>query len=150
LLSEAKTHRKQDLWTLNKVDIRAPVSASAWPVARVELSHGERGRVTDIASAPGALDGAFAAVSQMMGVAARVDSLEMQYIAADPDEPTADGQGASVLVEMTIEVDGEIFAGRARARDILPCCVSAYIDAASNAQAVRDLRASNARKVQAA
>lgn len=150
LLSEAQTHRKQDLWTLNKVDIRSPVSASAWPVARVELSHGERGRVTDIASAPGALDGAFAAVSQMMGVAARVDSLEMQYIAADPDEPADDGQGASVLVEMTIEVDGEIFAGRARARDILPCCVSAYIDAASNAQAVRDLRASNARKVQAA
>ena len=50
----------------------------------------------------------------------------------------------------TIEVDGEIFAGRARARDILPCCVSAYIDAASNAQAVRDLRESSARKVQAA
>jgi 2-isopropylmalate synthase len=150
LLSEAKTHRKQDLWTLNKVDIRAPVSASAWPVARVELSHGERGRVTDIASAPGALDGAFAAVSQMMGVAARVDSLEMQYIAADPDERAEDGQGASVLVEMTIEVDDEIFAGRARARDILPCCVSAYIDAASNAQAVRDLRESNARKVRAA
>jgi 2-isopropylmalate synthase len=150
LLSESKTHRKQDLWKLSKVDIRSPVAANAWPVARVELEHGERGRVTDIASAPGALDGAFAAVSQMMGVPARVDSLEMQYIAADPSEPAADGQGASVLVEMTLEVDGEIFAGRARARDILPCCVSAYIDAASNAQAVRDLRASQTRKVQAA
>jgi len=152
LLSEARTHRKQDLWKLSKVDIRSPVSANAWPVARVELEHGERGRVTDIASAPGALDGAFAAVSQMIGVSARVDSLEMQYIAADPGEPAADGQGASVLVEMTIEVDGEIFAGRARARDILPCCVSAYIDAASNAQAVRDLRNSNSniRKIEAA
>ena len=150
LLSEAKGHRKKDLWKLSKVDIRAPVGATAWPVARVELQHGERGRVTDIASAPGALDGAFAAVSQMMGVAARVDSLEMQYIAADPEEPAADGQGANVLVEMTIEVDGEIFAGRARARDILPCCVSAYIDAASNAQAVRELHASNMRKVEAA
>jgi 2-isopropylmalate synthase len=106
--------------------------------------------VTDIASAPGALDGAFAAVSQMMGVPARVDSIEMQYIAADPDEVAADGQGASVLVDMTIEVDGEVFAGRARARDILPCCVSAYIDAASNAQAVLALRESNARKVEAA
>ncbi len=152
LLSEARTHRKQDLWKLSKVDIRSPVSANAWPVARVELEHGERGRVTDIASAPGALDGAFAAVSQMIGVPARVDSLEMQYLAADPDEPAADGQGASVLVEMTIEVDGEIFAGRARARDILPCCVSAYIDATSNAQAVRDLRNSNSniRKIEAA
>ena len=86
----------------------------------------------------------------MMGIEARVHSLDMQYIAADPDEVGADGQGASVLVEMTIEVDDEIFSGRARARDILPCCVAAYIDAASNAQAVRDLRESNARKVQAA
>jgi 2-isopropylmalate synthase len=150
LLSEAKTHRKKDLWKLSKVDIRSPVSAKASPVVRVELEHGERGRVTDIASAPGALDGAFTAVSQMMGVAARVDSLEMQYIAADPDERSIDGQGASVLVEMTVEVDGEIFAGRARARDILPCCVSAYIDAASNAQAVRELRDSNLTKVEAA
>lgn len=150
LLSEAHTHRRQALWKLSKVDIRAPVSANAWPVARVELEHGERGRVTDIASAPGALDGAFAAVSQMMGLPARVDSLEMQYIAADPDEPAPDGQGANVLVEMTIEVDHEIFAGRARARDILPCCVAAYIDAASNALAVRKLRNSSNRKVEAA
>jgi 2-isopropylmalate synthase len=150
LLSEARTNRKQDLWKLSKVDIRSPVSPHAWPVARVELEHGERGRVTDIASAPGALDGAFAAVSHMIGIPARVDSLEMQYLAADPDEPAADGQGASVLVEMTIEVEGEIFAGRARARDILPCCVSAYIDAASNAQAVCELRSKNMRKVEAA
>ncbi|HEX8838858.1 MAG TPA: 2-isopropylmalate synthase, partial [Sphingomicrobium sp.] len=150
LLSEDRTHRKQQLWKLSKVDIRAPVAAQAWPVARIELDHGQRGKVTDIASAPGALDGAFAAVSQIMGVPARVDSLDMQYIAADPSEPAADGQGASVLVEMTIDVDGEIFAGRARARDILPCCVSAYIDAASNAQAVRNMRNTSIRKVEAA
>jgi 2-isopropylmalate synthase len=150
LLSETKTHRKQDLWKLSKVDIRAPVAANAWPVARVELEHGERGRVTDIASAPGALDGAFVAVSQMMGASARVDSLDMQYIAADPDVPAPDGQGANVLVEMTVEVEGEVFSGRARARDILPCCVSAYIDAVSNALAVRELRNSAARKVEAA
>jgi 2-isopropylmalate synthase len=150
LLSAAHTDRRQGQWKLSKVDIRAPASANGWPVARVELEHGERGRVTDIASAPGALDGAFAAVSQMIGVPARVDSLEMQYIAADKDEPAPDAQGASVLVEMTIEVDGEIFAGRARARDIVPCCISAYIDAASNALAVRNLRNSNTKKAAAA
>jgi 2-isopropylmalate synthase len=138
------------MWKLSKVDIRAPVSPNAWPVARVELEHGERGRVTDLASAPGALDAAFAAVSEVLGVPARVDSLDMQYIAADPDEPAEDGQGASVLVEISIAVDGEIFAGRARARDILPCCVSAYIDAASNALAVRSLRNSSTPKDQAA
>jgi 2-isopropylmalate synthase len=140
ILAELETGRPQRLWKLSKVDIRAPVSDKAWPVARVELDHGERGRVTDIASAPGALDAAFAAVSQMIRIPARVETLEMQYLAGDPDEQNEDGQGANVLVEMTIDVDGEIFAGRARARDILPCCVSAFIDAASNAEAVRALR----------
>lgn len=150
ILTEQVTHRPQALWKLSKVDIRAPMSANAWPVARVELEHGERGRVTDISSAPGALDAAFAAINQVLDVAARVESLEMQYIAADPEEPAEDGQGASVLVEIQIDVAGEIFAGRARARDILPCCVSAYLDAASNAQAVRGMRINIAPKVQAA
>ncbi|MDB5693199.1 MAG: 2-isopropylmalate synthase, partial [Alphaproteobacteria bacterium] len=160
VLAELETGRPQRLWKLSKVDIRAPVSDKAWPVARVELDHGERGRVTDIASAPGALDAAFAAVSQMMRVPAKVETLEMQYLAADPGEPNVDGpdgdgqdandQGASVLVEMTIDCEGEIFAGRARARDILPCCVSAFIDAAGNAEAVRALRAAPPAAIRAA
>jgi 2-isopropylmalate synthase len=155
ILAELETGRPRQLWKLSKVDIRAPVSDKASPVARVELDHGERGRVTDIATAPGALDAAFAAVSQMMRVPAKVETLEMQYLAADPGEPNEDGQdangqGANVLVEMTIDCEGEIFAGRARARDILPCCVSAFIDAASNAEAVRALRASPPAAIRAA
>ena len=141
LLSGIDSGQPERLWKLNKVDIRSPVSANAWPVARVELEHGERGRITDLASAPGALDAAFLAVSQMMGVPARVDQLDMQYIAVDANEPAPDGQGANVLTEITLEVGGELFAGRARGRDILPCFVSAYIDAASNAEAVRNVRA---------
>jgi 2-isopropylmalate synthase len=150
LLAELETGRPQRLWKLSKVDIRAPVSDKAWPVARVELDHGERGRVTDIASAPGALDAAFAAVGQMIRIPARVETLEMQYLAGESGEPGEDGQGANVLVEMTIDVEGEIFAGRARARDILPCCVSAFIDAASNAEAVRALRAQPSDAIRAA
>lgn len=146
LIDGLDNRRAQRSWSLGKVDIRAPVNPNAWPVARIELEHGERGRITDIASAPGALDAAFSAVSQIMGLPARVDVLDMQYVAADPSEEKEGDQGASVLVEMSIEVEGEFFAGRARARDILPCCVSAYIDAASNAEAVRRMRASAAAK----
>ncbi len=163
LLSGQETGRPTRLWTLSKVDIRAPVSANAWPMARVELEHGERGRVTDLASAPGAMDAAFLAVSHIIGLHARVDKLELHYVAADPARadsfdrrgidrrisrgPTASDadateQGADVLIEIALDVDGEIFAGRARARDVLPCCVAAYIDALGNAQAVRDVRAS--------
>ena len=150
LLSDHEGGRPGRLWSLNKVDIRSPVSASAWPVARVELEHGERGRVTDIASAPGALDAAFAAVSQIMSLPARVDHIEMQYIAADPDEPAEDGQGANVLVEVTVDVAGEIFAGRSRGRDILPCCITAYIDAVGNADAVRRAAGISAARAEAA
>jgi 2-isopropylmalate synthase len=150
LLAELETGRPQRPWSLSKVDIRAPATPKAWPIARIELEHGERGRVTDIASAPGALDAAFAAVGQMIGVPARVDTLDMQYLAAEAGADGSDGQGASVLVEMTIDVDGEIFAGRARARDILPCCVSAFIDAASNAEAVRYMRAQAEPRIKAA
>ncbi len=150
LLSGQESGRQSRLWSLSKVDIRAPVTPDAWPVASVELEHGERGHVTDVASAAGALDAAFAAVSQIMALPARVESLDMQYVAADQDEPCEDGQGANVLVEITIGVDGEIFAGRARARDILPCCVAAYIDAASNADAVRQLGLAARSEVKAA
>ena len=73
----------------------------------------------------------------------------------------AEALGGPVVVKAQVLTGGRGKAGgiqladspedaEARARDILPCCVSAYIDAASNAQAVRDLRESNARKVQAA
>ena len=140
LLTDVEGGPRERLWKLNKIDIRSPVSANAWPVARVELEHGERGRVTDLASAPGALDAAFAACSQIMSLPARVDHIEMQYIAADTEESATDSQGANVLVEISLDVEGEIFAGRARGRDILPCCVSAYIDAAGNADAVRRVR----------
>ena len=129
-------------WALSRLDIRSPVAANADPVARVELEHRTRGRITDLASAPGALDAAYAAISQIMETPARVADIDMQYVAADPEDPAPDGQGADVLVDLKAEVDGDIFAGRARARDIIPACVGAYVDALNNALAIRRARKS--------
>ena len=145
ILSGEIAGRAERPWTLGKLEIRAPVSPTANPVARVELDHGERGRVTDIASAPGGLDAAFLAVSHIIGLPARVHQLDMQYVAADPGDTGPDGQGAQVLVEISLEVEDEVYAGRARERDILPSCVAAYIDALSNAEAVRRVRAAPAK-----
>jgi len=133
-----------ELWMLKRIDIRAPLSAGDDPVARVELEHGRRGPVTDLATAPGALDAAYRAVSQIMDLPARVEDIDMQYVAADPDETSEDGQGADVLVDLKVSVDGETHSGRSRARDIIPACVSAYIDALNNACAVRRRRGANA------
>jgi len=141
------TASNQALWKLSKVDIRSPIAASGWPVARVELHHVTRGRVTDVASAPGALDGAFAAVSEMMGVPARVCGLDVKFAAPEAEAPQGGGIAASVLVHVTIEADGETFAGRAHGHDILHACVSAYVDAAGNASAARGHPSTNRGKV---
>ena len=112
----AGERRKEKPWTLSKVEIRAPVTVSAWPMARVELEHGQRGRVDrPRLGARRARRGVQGGRARSWALPARVEELDMQYIAADPGEVAEDGQGANVLVEMQISVDGEIFAGRARA-----------------------------------
>jgi len=141
---ESGTDGEAELWALTRLDIRAPLSANDHPVARIELEHGRRGPVTDIATAPGALDAAYKAVSQIMDMPARVEDIDMQYVAASPEDEGQDGQEADVLVELKASVDGEVYAGRARARDIIPACVSAYIDALNNACAVHRRRKANA------
>src|SRR3546814_13633238 len=50
ILAGSGREGRQSFWSLRKIDIRSPVSAQAWPVARLELEHRERGRVTDLAS----------------------------------------------------------------------------------------------------
>jgi 2-isopropylmalate synthase len=80
---ESGTQGDAELWTLKRIDIRSPLSPKDHPVARIEMDHGRRGQVTDIASAPGALDAAYRAVSQIMETPARVEDIEMQYVAAD-------------------------------------------------------------------
>ncbi|WP_270375017.1 2-isopropylmalate synthase [Marinicauda sp. Alg238-R41] len=144
LLSEEAPGTHDPDWRLSKLEIRTPLAANAHPVARVELEHVTRGRISDLAAAPGALDATYQAVSQIMDAPARVADIDMQYIAAEAEEAGADGQGADVLVELKAEAFGEIFTGRARARDIIPACVSAYVDALNNALAVQRRRAARA------
>ncbi len=122
----------EKLWRLSRLEIRTPVASTAQPSARIELEHAERGRVCDIAHAEGALDAAFLAVSRIIDLEARVDAVDMQYIAQeDPDGR----QAADVLVEVRIAANGGVYAGRARERDIIPACVEAYLDALNNAAA---------------
>lgn len=143
ILSRSQGTSDDELWTLSRVEIRAPLASNADPVARVELNHPRRGRVTDIAAAPGAMDAAFLAVSHIIGIEGSVETIDMQYIAAEADEAGSKAQIADVLIEMTVSNSGESYTGRARNRDILPACVSAYIDALCNASAVARHRARN-------
>jgi hypothetical protein len=110
-------------WTLVRIDIRATATPGGWPLARVELRHASRGRVTDIASCEGHLDSLFMAIGRIVGVDATVRSLNVQYGAKDQ---------ASATIEA--EVAGKVYRGTGVSGDVLRSCALAYLDALSLAE----------------
>lgn len=125
------------VWRFRRVEWRTPVSADAWPLARVELVHPERGVVTDIASAPGTLGAAFAAAAHILGVAPRLT----HYVARS----TPTDEGLKVEVELMLELDGAIAAGEACGVDVIDCSLDAWLTAAQALRAGAQGAGTNAR-----
>lgn len=121
-------------WTLSRLEIRTPLAPDAWPVARVDLEHAGRGRLTDIAVASGGVESMFKAIRQMVGLAAVITKLEIDYRAPLPPEPGEDQLPAEVLVDIAVMVGGETFEGAGRSADLLRSCASAYLHALSAAE----------------
>lgn len=114
-------------WRVGRVDLRSSVAANAWPVARLELEHEERGRVTDIGSAPGAFDAAFVAASHILGITPTLLSFNVRS-----DE--RDGDGAlRITVDIAIEHNGRRFSGSHQGQDLVECSLQAWLDAAAEA-----------------
>ena len=114
----------QPLWSLSRLEIRSPVTNAARPLARLELFHPARGRVSDIASAPSACEAAFAAAAHIVGVSPRLLGLKV-----DSPCPSADGR-ILLLVEIELEVDGLCYRGSSRGTDLLECAIAAWLHAA--------------------
>ena len=77
-------------WTLSRLEIRTRADGRAWPLARVDVEHDVRGRITDIAVASGGLEAVFKALRQIVGLAAAIDTLSLDYQPAArlaPGEP---------------------------------------------------------------
>ena len=114
-------------WHLRRIDIRSPVLKDAWPVARLELEHPTRGRVTDIGSAPGAFDAAFVAASHIVGVKPRLLSYNVR------SDPPAEEGALPITIKVEIELDGKRFAGSSSGVDLVRCSVEAWLDAIAGA-----------------
>ena len=110
-------------WELRRIDIRSPVTKGASPVARLELEHPDRGRVSDIGTAPGAFDAAFVAASHIVGVQPRLLSYNVRSGAP------ADVGALPITIEVEIEIDGKTFAGSSAGVDLLRCSIEAWLDA---------------------
>lgn len=112
-------------WRLVRIDVRSPVLPNAWPVARLELEHTKRGRVTDIASAPGAFDAAFLAASQVVGFSGRLESYEVRSHGAD-------AEGAlRIDVQVQLEMGERTYKGSSTGVDLVRCSLEAWLDAAA-------------------
>ena len=114
-------------WHLRRIDIRSPVLKDAWPVARLELEHPTRGRVTDIGSAPGAFDAAFVAASHIVGVKPRLLSYSVR------SDPPAEEGALPITIDVEIELGGRKFAGSSSGVDLVRCSVEAWLDAIARA-----------------
>jgi 2-isopropylmalate synthase len=116
-------------WQVRRIDIRSPVLKDAWPVARLELEHPVRGRVTDIGKAPGAFDAAFVAAGHIVGVSPQLLSYNVQ------SGTSVAGQALPIRIDVEIELDGRRFKGSSSGVDLVRCSVEAWLDAIAKRQA---------------
>lgn len=114
-------------WHLRRIDIRSPVLKDAWPVARLELEHPERGRVSDIGTAPGAFDAAFVAAKQIIGVHPHLSSYNVR------SGPPGEEGALPITIEIEVELDGERLAGSSSGVDLVRCSLEAWLDAIAKA-----------------
>ena len=115
-------------WHLRRIDIRSPVLKDAWPVARIELEHPVRGRVSDIGTAPGAFDAAFVAVGQIIGIHPHLLSYNVR------SGPPAEEGALPITVEVEIEMGGKRVVGTSSGVDLMRCSLEAWLDAVAKAE----------------
>jgi hypothetical protein len=121
--SDQELQNDSRLWSIVRIDIRSPVRKDAWPVARIELEHPERGRVTDIGKAPGAFDAAFVAASHIVGVSPRLLSYNVR--SGEPVE----GEALPITIDVRIELEGRVYEGSSSGADLVECSLEAWLDA---------------------
>ncbi|HXG80390.1 MAG TPA: alpha-isopropylmalate synthase regulatory domain-containing protein [Sphingomicrobium sp.] len=110
-------------WHLRRIDIRSPVMKDAWPVARIELEHPARGRVSDIGTAPGAFDAAFVAAGQIVGIHPHLLSYNVR------SGPPAEKGALPITIDVEIELGGKVLAGSSSGVDLVRCSLEAWLDA---------------------
>lgn len=111
------------LWRLRRIDIRSPVLKDSWPVARVELEHPARGRVTDIGTAAGAFDAAFVAASHIVGVKPHLLSYNVR------SGPPGEEGALPITIDVEIDLDGKVYSGSSSGVDLVRCSLEAWLDA---------------------
>lgn len=106
-------------WSVVRTELRTTAGPRPKQFARVELSHPERGRMSDIASGDGPVAAAFAAVGRITGRDADVLTLETRMLRTQ--------SGREFLAEIEVDLDGNRVHGRARGPDVVTAAIDALL-----------------------
>ena len=117
-------------WKLSKIDLRSPVIDDAWPVARLELVHRVRGRVTDIGKAPGAFDAAFIAAGNILGIEPRILSYNVASTYSERES------ALQIRVDVELQLGESTANGSCSGVDLLRCSMSAWLEAAEKLSSI--------------
>jgi len=117
----------RERWQLRRIDIRTRADELAPPIARVELQHSIRGKVSDLAEGSGPIQATFKAISHILDVPCRLEEVQvcsqMRYI----------NSGQSFAFAHIIQInESSTFVGQAFGDDLFTACSDAYLDMQSN------------------
>ena len=114
-------------WRMRRTELRVDWEDETKPYARItmERDNGERRTVSHEGEGP--IDAAFAAVCAVTGVPGVISVLDLHHVATE----------GVVRAEAVIEVEGQLFSGKAKEVDIADAAVAAFIAAINQAVAVR-------------
>lgn len=106
-------------WQVMRTELRTTAGPRPKQFARVELSHPDRGRVSDIASGEGPVAAAFAAVQRITGRQADVVALETKMLRSQT--------GREFVAEIEVDLEGQRVRGRARGPDVVTAAIDSLL-----------------------
>ena len=115
-------------WRMRRTELRVDFEDETRPYARITLEHDSGERRTVSLEGEGPIDAAFAAVCAITGVPGTISVLDLHHVASE----------GVVRAEAVVEVEGQLFSGKAQEVDIADAAVAAFIAAINQAVAVRN------------
>ncbi len=115
-------------WRMRATELRVDREDDTRPYARITMEHDDGTRRTVSHEGEGPIDAAFAAVCAITGVPGRISVLDLHHVASE----------GVVRAEAVIEVEGQLYSGKAKEVDIADAAVAAFVAAVNQAVAVRN------------
>jgi 2-isopropylmalate synthase len=114
-------------WRMRRTELRVDFEEDTRPYARITMEHDNGERRTISQEGDGPIDAAFAAVCAITGVPGVISVLDLHHVATE----------GVVRAEAVVEVEGQLYSGKAQEVDIADAAVAAFVAAVNQAVAVR-------------